>query len=159
MNLRRTLIDAFCIILAGTLFGLVWNRSILFHPNTETPQPPAAAENAPLPAPAPLQQVKELFDARQALFVDARNADTFRKEHIPGAVPLPAEELDKRLPEFRKAHPPGRTVIVYCNGAGCPDSMEVARALMRERYTDVLVFEGGMPEWREAGYPREGEEK
>lgn len=149
---KRIIVEAAGILVVGTLFGLCWNGSLLLAEWRGVPATEAHQEE-PLPLPAPLPQVKELFDARQAVFVDARSPASFRKGHIPGAVSFPAEEGDGPFPAFRSAHGPETTLVVYCNGYGCPDSMEVGRRLLGKGYRNVLVFEGGIPEWHDAGYP------
>ena len=44
--------------------------------------------------------------------------------------------------------------IIYCNGYECSLSLDLADYLYNEKlFEKVLVFEGGWPEWRDAGYP------
>ena len=49
------------------------------------------------------------------LWVDAREAPAYAKEHIPGAVLLNETEWERLLPEFLQAWQPGRRVVVYCS--------------------------------------------
>ena len=49
--------------------------------------------------------------------------------------------------------PRPRTIIAYCSGYGCPDSFDLGVQLLAEGYLDVRVFEGGLPEWRDADLP------
>jgi rhodanese-related sulfurtransferase len=44
-------------------------------------------------------------------------------------------------------------LVIYCNGYGCPDSFDLGLRLIEAGYRDVRVFEGGLPEWRDAGLP------
>lgn len=60
---------------------------------------------------------------------------------------------------FIAAHPVETTLVVYCNGYGCPDSRETAEKLLSAGFGRVFVYEGGFPEWKEAGLPTEGEKK
>jgi rhodanese-related sulfurtransferase len=106
--------------------------------------------------PLGLMQVKDFYDRREALFVDARDRAVFRQGHIDGAVSLPAGEAERELPGFARRFPPTTLVVVYCNGFGCHDSRSVAERLLRAGYQSVFVYEGGFPEWRDAGYPTGG---
>jgi len=49
------------------------------------------------------------------------------------------------------------TLMLYCSGFGCPDSFDLGERLLAEGYLDVRVYEGGFPEWRDAGLPVEKE--
>ncbi len=50
-------------------------------------------------------------------------------------------------------------LVVYCSGYDCHDSRDLATRLLAAGYRTVYVFEGGYPEWRDAGYPtREGKQ-
>ncbi len=59
------------------------------------------------------------------------------------------------MPEFQRTIPAGRTLITFCSGYGCPDSFDLAVLLQQAGYRDVRVFEGGFPQWRDAGLPVE----
>jgi rhodanese-related sulfurtransferase len=47
--------------------------------------------------------------------------------------------------------------VTYCSGFGCPDSFDLGMRLIETGYRDVRVFEGGYPEWRDAGLAVAGE--
>ena len=104
--------------------------------------------------PIGLMQVKELHDSKQALVVDARSAASFAQGHIAGALALPLEEARKNpASPFRTKVAKDTVIIAYCNGFSCHDSMELGKLLMAAGYSAVYVFEGGLPEWQDAGYP------
>ena len=152
-----TLAEICLIVIISASAGLAWNWSLLSGAwRGEVTQQAAEAATTTgdaLPMPIGLMQVKELHDAKEAVIVDARNATSFAKGHIAGAIILPVEEARKNPsfpPEAKVAK--DSTIIAYCNGYSCPDSMEVAKLLMRAGYASVYVFEGGFPEWRDAGY-------
>ena len=101
-------------------------------------------------------QVKELADGGGALIVDAREPSSFAAGHISGARSLPLGEAGRpAAARFREDVPKGKTIIVYCNGFSCHDSLELGKLLMKWGYPAVYVYEGGYPEWRDAGYPVE----
>ncbi len=59
----------------------------------------------------------------------------------------------RKLPAFLQKVAVEKTLVAYCNGYGCPDSFDLGLRLIREGYRDVRVYEGGLPEWRDAGLP------
>lgn len=80
--------------------------------------------------------------------VDVRPEDEYRAGHIPGAVSIPLEELERRLEEL----PPDREIVAYCRGPYCVMAVEAAE-LLRTRNRKVARMEAGLPEWRELGFP------
>jgi len=139
------------------------------NPAATTPVPPTSAavpeprRAAPLPfipdSDQPIQvqvaTVKRFFDARAALFLDARDPAEYEKGHIPGAIRLTNPEAQNE-PERSKALPvQGRPTIVYCEGGTCEASLELARFLLESGFKKVLVYMGGYPEWEAAGHPVE----
>lgn len=164
MTKKRSLNILAEIALVATLaavLGLAWNRTLLTDAwrgeasQPATVIPPAQAAEA-VPMPVGLLQAKELHDAGQAVLVDARSAASFAKEHIAGAVSLPLEVASKGKHPLLKNVPTEAIIIAYCNGFSCHDSMELGKILIRAGYRQVFVFEGGLPEWRDAGYPTAG---
>ena len=153
--LQRTLSEALLIALLGLLAGLAINHRLIldaFAGRLAASASVPATANTALPQPVLLAEVRELA-ATGALLVDARDAALYADGHLPAAVSLPLAEVDALLESFRQQVAAGRTLILYCNGYGCQDSFDLALRLMNEGYHDVRVFEGGFPEWRDAGLP------
>jgi rhodanese-related sulfurtransferase len=155
------------ICLVATLVGLTWNHRLLHSAWTgNVPTKPSAAvtdmkaspgrEPAAIPLPLGLMQVKELYDRKEATIVDARDGVAYFAGHIAGAVSLPVGEADSRLAEFMNRFPHATLLVVYCNGYACQDSRNLAEKLIVAGYQTVFVFEGGLPEWQDAGYPVTG---
>jgi rhodanese-related sulfurtransferase/biotin operon repressor len=88
--------------------------------------------------------------ARKALVtvLDVRPAEEFAAGHVPGAVNIPVQELEKRMKELPKT----REVVAYCRGPYCLMSYD-AVALLRRKGFKARRLEAGMPEWRKAGLP------
>ncbi len=149
------------VVLLAALIGGAWNRTLLTDAwrgeaskAAVVAQPAQAAEAVPMPV--GLAQAKELHDSGQAVLVDARSADSFAKEHITGALSLPLAVAGGKKPPLPKNVTPDTIIIAYCNGFSCHDSMELGKILIKSGYRQVFVFEGGLPEWRDAGYPTAG---
>lgn len=80
--------------------------------------------------------------------LDVRPIEEYRAGHIPGAVSMPPEELERRLEEL----PRDQEVIAYCRGPYCVFAVQAVE-LLRKRGFTARRFEDGIPEWRSAGLP------
>jgi rhodanese-related sulfurtransferase/DNA-binding transcriptional ArsR family regulator len=79
---------------------------------------------------------------------DVRPAAEFAAGHVPGAVSVPPEEIERRLSEV----PADVEVVAYCRGPFCVFADDAVRALTaRDRRARRL--QDGFPEWRRAGLP------
>jgi rhodanese-related sulfurtransferase len=152
---QRIVLEAIVIAALGAALGLSFHyRLILEAFAAGAPTAPAAKATERYPVPAALPEVQKLL-AAGALAVDARIPELYREGHLPAAVSLPLAEVEAGLPVFRQQVAADRTLIAYCSGYGCSDSFDLAMLLLRAGYRDVRVFEGGLPQWRDAGLPVE----
>jgi rhodanese-related sulfurtransferase len=55
---------------------------------------------------------KKAYDARKIVVVDVRTREAWEEGHIPGAISVPLDEVEKRLPELRKLKKP---IVTYCS--------------------------------------------
>ena len=79
---------------------------------------------------------------------DVRPRGEFAAGHVPGAVSVPPEEVQRRMAEL----PADVEVVAYCRGPFCVYADDAVRALTsQERRARRL--EDGFPEWRRAGLP------
>ncbi|MDP6577575.1 MAG: rhodanese-like domain-containing protein [Candidatus Marinimicrobia bacterium] len=94
---------------------------------------------------------KSFYD-RGVLFIDARDDKEFREGHIAGSKLAPANPG-----EILRWATEDDPVVTYCSGGECDLSMNLANELMGEDwgFARVFVFDGGLPQWIEAGYPVE----
>jgi rhodanese-related sulfurtransferase len=82
---------------------------------------------------------------------DMRDAATFAREHIPGAINLPYRELT----EESTAHLRRDAVYVtYCAGPGCNAAVKGA-ARLAELGFQVKEMIGGIEYWKREGFPTE----
>jgi hypothetical protein len=75
-----------------------------------TPPPPSQdpAANAPRIS---LADAKKDFDAGNAVFIDTRAEQSFKQEHIKGAINIAAETFEARYKEI----PTSKKIIAYCS--------------------------------------------
>ena len=82
--------------------------------------------------------------------LDVRPEDEFALGHLPSAINIPVEELERRLKELSV----DREIVAYCRGPYCVFSVEAVVALRGRGYR-VRRLEEGYPEWKAAGLPVE----
>ena len=167
-TLRRIMLEGLILCLLASAVGLSLNFRLVFNAfsgktavHAVVPQKvleKAQSDPAPVypafPIPVELPEIDALL-AEDAVLVDARSPEAYRDNHLAGAVSLPFAGLEERLAAFKERVPYSRMLIVYCSGYGCPDSFDLGVRLLKEGYEEVMVYEGGFPEWRDAGKPLE----
>ena len=94
-------------------------------------------------------------DKKPVMIIDARPYSMYFDEHIPNAI-----HMDDTIfvEKYLSAAPTNKEteIIVYCGGFSCGKSHTVADRLVANGYTNVKVFAGGVPSWKEAGLPTFG---
>ena len=78
--------------------------------------------------------------------LDVRSAEEYALGHLPGALNIPADELERRLSEL----PSGREIVAYCRGPYCVLSTTAA-ALLEKAGFRVHPLAAGFPDWKAAG--------
>ncbi|NQD91420.1 metalloregulator ArsR/SmtB family transcription factor [Pseudomonas sp. CrR25] len=78
--------------------------------------------------------------------IDVRPEEEFALGHLPGAINLSVEELERRCAEF----PPDQEIVAYCRGPYCVMSFDAVAAL-RAKGLRARRLESGFPEWKAAG--------
>ena len=93
-------------------------------------------------------ELLERLRAGMVTLIDVRPPEEFSAGHLPGAINIPAEELEARLGEL----PRDQEIVAYCRGPYCALSVEAVR-LLRKRGRRAYRFEYGFPEWKAEGLP------
>lgn len=85
-----------------------------------------------------------------ALFIDSRpKARRYDVGHIPGAINIPDTQFEKMshlLPQDK-----ARELIFYCQGPSCDLSAKSAQKAEALGYTNIKVYEAGIPDWEARG--------
>ena len=142
-------------------------------PLPANPQPPKEKEAPPAEVPqpnkgarAPVEPTKEAAPAsefqmidiaaaheeygNETLFVDARRTREYEAGHITGALTASAWEADllEKITKIRDEYPAEAPIVVYCGSSKeCEDSKIVSRQLKEVGFVNILVYQGGFPEW------------
>ena len=93
-----------------------------------------------------------LVAGESIVFVDAREADEWAEERLPGAVQLPLREI---VGDRLQSVPKDATLVAYC----IKDfrGFEVARALQRSGYRVRVLEDPGLQGWKKAKLPTAGD--
>ena len=84
--------------------------------------------------------------------LDARSAQSFQEEHIPGAINLPHRTMSKKSTRHLDR---GALYVIYCDGIGCNASTKGALNMARLGFR-VKELMGGLDWWKRDGYSTEG---
>jgi rhodanese-related sulfurtransferase/DNA-binding transcriptional ArsR family regulator len=96
----------------------------------------------------PMAELLKRARSKQVVILDTRPAREYIAGHIPGALSIPVDDLQRRLKELTK----GREYVAYCRGPYCiyaDRAVEILRANGRR----ARRLAEGFPEWRSAGFP------
>ena len=100
-----------------------------------------------------LEYAKYHFDGGSAVFIDARDPEDYESGHIQNAINIPYDYYEDYEDIMDGLDDEG-IYIIYCSGEECSLSIDLADHLFNEKLIDkLLIFDGGWPEWRDAGYP------
>jgi len=166
--MRRIFLEALILCVLSAVVGLSLNFKLVFNAfsgksvapvvssSVETNEATTVATDALATSPIPVELIdlEELLSAG-ALLIDARSFHSYQQEHLAGALSLPFADFVGQIEKFKQLISVDQTLITYCGGYGCPDSFDLGARLIQEGYLDVLVYEGGLPEWKDAGRPLE----
>ena len=100
----------------------------------------------------PLSREELMARVEQGLVtvIDVRPEAEFAAGHLPGAINIPPDELEKRL----KMLDTEQEVVAYCRGPHCVYSYDAVEKL-RSKGIKASRLEEGFPEWKGSGYPIE----
>ncbi|MGH8707261.1 MAG: ArsR/SmtB family transcription factor [Burkholderiales bacterium] len=100
--------------------------------------------------PVPAREVLDRARKGLVTVLDVRPEEEYAAGHLPGAINVPIEKLQRFLSKLPKR----REVVAYCRGPYCLMSFEAVEQL-RKRGFKAKRLENGFPEWRAAGLPVE----
>ena len=128
---------AVIIVLAGVLF-------VIFNNNNT----PTEASAGSLPMEINVEEAYQLVEDG-AFLLDVRTQEEWDEFHAPQATLIPLDELASRVSEV----PSDQEIVVICRSG---NRSQVGRdTLLDAGFTSVTSVDGGMNEWRSAGYPTE----
>lgn len=133
--LRRPLVQVGILILALALIAVI-----------------AITANGGITGSLPARiSVEEAYAMYQngAFVLDVREQSEWDEFHTPGATLIPLGDLASRVDEL----PRDRQILVVCRSGN--RSQEGGKILLDAGFTQVVSMDGGLNEWKAAGYPIE----
>jgi len=90
--------------------------------------------------------------------INVLNKNSFKDCSIPGSTNVPAHQLSHYAQKkIRKGRwEADKPIVVYCASSDCPLSRYAWKMLKSVGFTNVLLFKGGMQDWKKKGYPVKG---
>ncbi|UPT76938.1 rhodanese-like domain-containing protein [Sulfurovum sp. XGS-02] len=95
------------------------------------------------------EEVLELQKQNNTLLIDARPPKLYKLGTIMGAMNINMRDMKVYenklglLPNDKSAK-----IVSFCNGPKCKLSHKLAKSLKIAGYTNVVIYQGGYPEWR-----------
>lgn len=89
---------------------------------------------------------------KEVIVIDARTAEAYEEEHIPGARSFPHRTMNE---ESVKSLNKEALYITYCDGIGCNASTKGALKMTKLGFK-VKELMGGLDWWKRDGYSTEG---
>jgi rhodanese-related sulfurtransferase len=78
--------------------------------------------------------------------MDVRSAGEFAASHVPGAVNIPLEEIERRLGDLNAE----QTLVLVCKSG---TRAGIAAEFLKDKRGNLAVLQGGTEAWRKAGLP------
>lgn len=98
----------------------------------------------------PAQQAVLLINKQDAVVIDVRSADEFRKGHIAGAINVPASQF--KANDFSQVQKYQQKPVVLVCDTGMTTA-SVGRILTKAEFEQVYSLRGGMGDWNTQNLP------
>jgi rhodanese-related sulfurtransferase len=95
---------------------------------------------------------KKEIDAPKLLVINVLDKALYDDCHITGSIHVPFDQVTNYVRTLSK----DTEIVVYCSNYACTTSDYVAKKLYDQGFTHVMVYQGGMAEWKQHGLPTEG---
>ena len=100
------------------------------------------------------EELKEMMDGGESfVLINVLEPEDFENEHICGSINLPAATIARDAVDFLNRND---TLVLYCSNTACTASSLAAEKLDSIGYNDIWRYEGGIEDWKAAGYCVEG---
>ena len=97
--------------------------------------------------PVTAPELAQRLERHESVVIDVRPAAEWAAAHIPGAISMPPDELERRMAEL----PKDREIVAYCRGPYCVYAHDAVKLLRSHGY-QARRLEIGLPDWRAAGF-------
>lgn len=99
-------------------------------------------------------EVKRKLDSGEKfLFVNALSPIEFDEGTIPGSINIPSSRVTATNPALPADK--GALLVFFCKGPKCDKSRVAADKAAKLGYTNIMIYNEGIPEWAKRGLPME----
>ena len=106
----------------------------------------AAASDFQTPSITPQALQESQAGDQPMIVIDVRKSGEYKSGHVPGALNIPHDKLQKKLDKLESAN----GVVLYCINGRRTKLAE--QTLIENDIDNVFHLEGGLMGWRQAGY-------
>ena len=100
-----------------------------------------------------IDQLLEMMENKEDFkLVEVLSQESFKQGHIPKAINIPVDRLDKVAKDKLKKTD---KIVVYCASYTCHASTNAAKILLNMGFKNVLDFKGSKKTWVDAGFELE----
>jgi rhodanese-related sulfurtransferase len=85
--------------------------------------------------------------------INVLDSEYYNDCHIPQSINVSLDQVES----FAQSMPYDAEIIIYCSNFLCTASHYVAKLLMAMGFRNVQVYEGGIAEWYQKGFPVVGD--
>ena len=96
--------------------------------------------------PVDRESLMERANRGEVTVLDVRPIEEYLSGHIPGAISIPLQELERRLTEL----PRDQEIVAYCRGPYCVLAIRAVEVLRAKGFRAGRL-EDGLPDWRAKG--------
>ncbi len=94
------------------------------------------------------EHLVESLKTNNLTLIDVRPSEEYAAGHLPGAVNVPLEEIEAKMPAMDE----NQGVVAYCRGPYCILAYEAVSRL-RQKGFKAYRLKDGLPEWKKLGLP------
>ena len=140
--------DYFIIIALSLLFAIIFNQA---NPNgISLVRKKYSNESISI---VDTSTVIKRYHEGKAIFIDARPSAFFEQAHIEGAVNIPLAIFDLMYMMELSEADKKEVIIIYGRTISRHYDEQMADKLMLRGYKNVMVFKGGLSDWKKRGLP------
>jgi rhodanese-related sulfurtransferase len=93
------------------------------------------------------QQMKRIIENPDFVIIDARSPNLYALNRIGNAINIfPYADETEYIPKILEI-PPGKRIVVYCDGGNCDASHKLAETIKTFGYDNVFIYTGGWDDW------------